>query len=547
MKLSRTRAGLAGFVGACLAAALIFVRPDRPRKEDIPFDPSQLDTPSWVSSYDPSKASGGYNLALYRRRIPMLVDMNGNILHAWPEVRARGRARLTKEGTLIAICTDEAIREFDWDGNLLWQYENDDDDFPHHDLRRLSNGNTLLLYRDLDRGTDYMLEVDGAGRTVWEWRSGKHLADFLNHEKPEDQTHINSVQELPPNKWHDAGDSRFKPGNLLISAREVDMVFIIDRETGEAVWRYGRELDHQHEALMIERDYPGAGNIQLFNNGFNDKYHYRESAILEIDPIEKSVVWQYSADHFFSHAAGCQQHLPNGNVLITSTHGGRVFEIDRAGNIVWQWVPSSGPMRLRRYAYDYSPRFAKFGRPSEQSVARKSKPFLDKDLYAFGRSTEFVEKDIAGKTREILFEGALCRDLVLPDEPILRIGYGLYRKTIAERGAADPRATFEVRIQNAAGEERLLTSDVVKLEERGAWTETTIGLREYARSGVTLCLEAKADGLYVRGRPRSPTFWENPRVEPLSSIPEGQRAEVEAPDPRTEEALRQLEALGYVE
>ena len=259
LKLRRAHAAaLAVLVAAVvgLAVALTLIRSSRAR-EDIRFEPAELGASSWVRIYDPTKASGGYTLVLYQRRIPMLIDMNGNIVHAWPEVRGRGRARLTKEGTLLVICTDKVIRELDWDGNLLWEFENDaGDDFPHHDLRRLRNGNTLLIYRDMDKGTDYFLEVDVAGEVVWDWRSSLHLAPFLSDENLNDRTHINSVQELPHNRWHEAGDRRFEPGNLLISARQLNAVFIIDKETGEPVWRYDRDLDYQHEALMIEKGHP---------------------------------------------------------------------------------------------------------------------------------------------------------------------------------------------------------------------------------------------------------------------------------------------------
>jgi len=41
-----------------------------------------------------------------------------------------------------------------------------------------------------------------------------------------DWTHTNTVQELPPNHWYDEGDGRFKPGNVLISVRNQNTIYI---------------------------------------------------------------------------------------------------------------------------------------------------------------------------------------------------------------------------------------------------------------------------------------------------------------------------------
>ena len=43
---------------------------------------------------------------------------------------------------------------------------------------------------------------------------------------------------------------------------------------------------------------------------------------------------------FFSAVQGAAQALPNGNVLVTESTKGRVFEVTRDGEIVWEfWNP----------------------------------------------------------------------------------------------------------------------------------------------------------------------------------------------------------------
>ena len=56
-----------------------------------------LEPRDWVSIYDPQRAWGGYTVAFYRARIPILIDMNGRIVHAWG--KARGGVSLFERET----------------------------------------------------------------------------------------------------------------------------------------------------------------------------------------------------------------------------------------------------------------------------------------------------------------------------------------------------------------------------------------------------------------------------------------------------------------
>ena len=126
----------------------------------IVYDMESIDTKDWIDIHDPECSFGGYTLFFYHQRIPMIMDMNGSIVHVWPEVRGWGRMRLTREGHLILIGTDNLIHEYDWGGNHLWSFDIDRGmDFPHHDFRIGRNGNILCIYRDAGNGTDYIAAV----------------------------------------------------------------------------------------------------------------------------------------------------------------------------------------------------------------------------------------------------------------------------------------------------------------------------------------------------------------------------------------------------
>jgi hypothetical protein len=62
--------------------------------------------------------------------------------------------------------------------------------------------------------------------------------------------------------------------------------------------------------------------------------------LLEIDPATQRVVWRYpgsEARPFEAFSHGKMQVLPNDNVLAIAFDEGRVFEVTRAGDIVWEY------------------------------------------------------------------------------------------------------------------------------------------------------------------------------------------------------------------
>ncbi|MBW2000841.1 MAG: hypothetical protein JRJ29_23130, partial [Deltaproteobacteria bacterium] len=44
------------------------------------------------------------------------------------------------------------------------------------------------------------------------------------------------------------------------------------------------------------------------------------------------------SNSFFSYRQGAVQRLPNGNTLITSTHGGHLIEVTKDKEVVWDYV-----------------------------------------------------------------------------------------------------------------------------------------------------------------------------------------------------------------
>jgi hypothetical protein len=235
---------------------------------------------------------------------------------------------------------------------------------------------------------DVIIEVSRRGEVVWEWHQHEWLD--INQCNPvpasrdwfagpdnntiTDWTHTNTVQALPENKWFDDGDARFRPGNVLISMRQLDTILIVDRESKQVAWSYTGDykggMSGQHESHMVDKGTPGEGNILVFDNGSSpcrDLAHAGRSFVLEVVPPAKQVAWVYEdRERFHSNFTSSCQRLPNGNTLICEAAGKRVFEVTPECEIVWEYV--EGGNRSYRYAYDYCRQMTSLAQPPELPV-----------------------------------------------------------------------------------------------------------------------------------------------------------------------------------
>jgi hypothetical protein len=513
-----------------------------------PFEKALAESPSWVELYRPDLSDGGYNLALYNRRIPFLMDMTGAVVHTWPDVRASGRATLSPTGHLAVITDRGHLREYDWEGRETWVFKSArSSHMLHHDFVRLGNGNHLLLIQRPSKRADYLLEVDRAGDEVWRWDSYEAIEEDFRRSSRANLTHMNSVQELPPNRWFDQGHEAFRPGNILVSARNLNALYIVARPSGKVVWRYYEGLDWQHEARMVPAGFPGAGNILLFNNGYHTVE--RQSTLVELNPLERSVVWSYRSPGFFSATEGTQQALSNGNLLVTSSHGGRVFEITRKGRIVWQWVPPYPPVRVSRYPYDFCPQLDALGPPPERPIERRDpERFVDSDQYSF--ALHDVRHVPTGESSVVLLrQSSQCRELRLPEEAEMTIGYGIDRRERCEE-TISRKVRFGVSIRPSHAEEaeelleRTVGSDAFDSQDREGHLSLRRESFSLARFGpaVEICLTLAS----ASGGPPPPCFvWEQPEIHP-GARSGAELFEEDKPAEVREYERQQLEALGYV-
>lgn len=139
-----------------------------------------------------------------------------------------------------------------------------------------------------------------------------------------DVFHPNSIQyiEKPP--------PGFEGADLLLSFRTLHTIALFDSKRAKVVWSWGPKiLDGQHHPTLLPN-----GNILVFDNG----WWRRWSRVVEVDPSTNEIVWEYRAPDFYSAGRGGAYPLAEGNVLVTESTDGRVFEITRDGEVVWDFL-----------------------------------------------------------------------------------------------------------------------------------------------------------------------------------------------------------------
>ena len=349
--------------------------------------------------------------------VAYLIDNAGEIIHQWESDFPMLSVYLLENGDLLAsvikanndfpIGGTGRIERYDWNNNLVWSYDFDGFNTQiHHDIELLPDGHILMSMWEtlpaeefaewgLDPDTvpddggslfyDSIIELDpSSNRIVWQWRlldhSIQNYDDSLpNYGIPADNPHLVDLNysHRPPNatdRSHiNAIDYNPATGQIMVSAHFQSEIWIIDHVSGELVYRRGnpraygqgseqdRILYNQHNPHWLD-----TGNILVFNNGSRNSQPFSTVLEIEFSQSDAQIVWEYRAnppESFFAMNTSGAQRLPTGNTFITDGPGGRLFEIDETGRIVWEyynpiWRNPENPIvtpifRATRYPLDY--------------------------------------------------------------------------------------------------------------------------------------------------------------------------------------------------
>ncbi|MFL2988871.1 MAG: aryl-sulfate sulfotransferase [Candidatus Neomarinimicrobiota bacterium] len=272
--------------------------------------------------------------------------------------------------------------KFSFEDGIEWQEPGDN--FIHHDIFQLPNGNYIGLGTSYGEGPiplgtwtplfqglgfeadgetiefdwmgDKIIEWDANTKEeVWSWNVFDHF-DMSDYDKLGgiwfeayntnrfDWTHANAI-------WFDEDDSA-----LYLSSRHLNRITKISYPSGEVIWNLGHEMgsgdidcgqdigfSFQHSLQKLSN-----GNILTFDNGnlseifLNQDEKTSRSIEIDItdtsDGCEANLAWEYVLpENLYGYLSGNTQKLENGNYLSTTIGGGGTsIEVDGDGNQIWE-------------------------------------------------------------------------------------------------------------------------------------------------------------------------------------------------------------------
>ena len=317
-----------------------------------------------------------------------LIDVRGRVIHEWRmdpadifpsefqdfltpfmEFTHPYGSVLLPSGDVIVNFSELGTVRLDACSRVKWRVRADH----HHSVSRAEDGTFYVSGRKAKRAPDPITGMDSVRHDMLVHLSAqgevlKKIAvfDILRQNElllrrhlrlqPED-THLNDVEPLSPSMEHQY--PLFDAGDLLVSLRHLNVVLVVDPETLNVKWWTGEPFIRQHDP-----DFVGEGWIGVFDNqvdGTDRGTRLGGNRVVAFNPASDSTtVWLKAADaNVYSDIQGSWQSLQNGNLLVVESTAGRVAEISRDGQLVWEWIQKpSGERRVPRVywaeRYEYS-------------------------------------------------------------------------------------------------------------------------------------------------------------------------------------------------
>ena len=308
-----------------------------------------------------------------------LIDMDGKVLHQWrvsynqiwadtpgfPASKIRDwdvdihGALLYPDGSMVFNFEYGGLVKIDQCSRVIWKLARE----THHSVKMDDDGNLWVPARKMHQKADarfpilktgieedLILKVSPDGKVIREipvlsaiYKSdlaglvlGVKNADSAN--TLTDIGHLNSIDVLSPRLAHQF--PMFSAGDILISLRNLNLLIVLDSTTEKVKWWTMGSFAFQHDAHFMDD-----GRIGLLDNRGEVEnplgVELLGSRILAINPATKqeAILYRSGSDNFFhTPIRGKQQFLPNGNILITEWAAGRVFEVDKNGRVVWNYL-----------------------------------------------------------------------------------------------------------------------------------------------------------------------------------------------------------------
>lgn len=329
------------------------------------------------------KESGAYRgytvYSMFDTSLAVMVDMDGNEVHRWelkddatvsPNQINWFDVHAFANGDLIVVEEYEGgfpygygVRKLDKHSNTLWHSPIG----AHHAAHIAEDGRIAVLWHRVADSTAVLgvsytvpaileemlgimsaegkLETSLSLTRLFVEEGYRDMLLQLPKSHDWDMIHSNSVMLLDGSMA--SHFPMYKPGNMLVSMRNGGLIAVIDTEDQRFSLLKSSVWKAQHDARFMPD-----GTIMLFdNNGVHVAARLRNdqdaqelpkrSRILSFDPARdrtKVLYGDRENEFFFSSQRGRVERLPNGNLHITESTNGRIFEVDVSRRMVWEYV-----------------------------------------------------------------------------------------------------------------------------------------------------------------------------------------------------------------
>ncbi|MBE0646400.1 MAG: aryl-sulfate sulfotransferase [Bacteroidales bacterium] len=250
---------------------------------------------------------------------------------------------------------------------------------------------------------DKIVEIQPSGTTggtvVWEWKAWDHLCQNYN---PAKDNYVTSIVQNPgllninyntQKDWMHVNGIDYNEAldQIVISSHYLNEIYVIDHSTttaeaaghtggnsgkgGDFLYRWGNPAAYQasgatifniaHNAHWVPADCPNANYLVAFNNKggagnkscvdlINPPYNgYNYSLTPGTAYAPSTYTWRHTYSGSATQNEGYSQQLPNGNMLITISLSGYIYEIDSNQTVVWSKTISGAVTNALRYTACY--------------------------------------------------------------------------------------------------------------------------------------------------------------------------------------------------
>ncbi|MEN3952736.1 arylsulfotransferase family protein [Iodidimonas sp. SYSU 1G8] len=369
-------AGLAAFVWILPMDGLLNRVPDATEQRTDIADPVTSD--HWrdatraerlVTVWDPRNAERGFTLYTSgHAATAQLVTMIGHPMHEWTlpySAAAAGgnaavaqpqpdslvflrKARMFPNGDLIGLYEAAGhtppgygLVKVDKNSGIIWAYLQR----VHSDFDLAPDGRVFVLAEDFLKEDDKpvilesyltILTPDGREAAKLSLSDAFEASPFSGLLAPSRSAAPRATSIDVIDDAEATGLFEGRAGQALLSFPDLGVLAVIDPASGQITWAARGAWNGQYDASIV-----ADGHILIFDNR-GEAGDGKASRVLEIDPVTMTTVWSYTArpgqTPFASATRGSAERLPGGNTLITEADGGRLFEVDRSGTVVWEFT-----------------------------------------------------------------------------------------------------------------------------------------------------------------------------------------------------------------